>query len=233
MEETFSGGIYGILFYYSLYSIITICVVSRYINIYRLIKSHLGEIRSEVSVVNRMILPVFILSFIEAPLNWWAQVIMAKNAGMVAISTMTAILQIRNFVIILPSYYMNTFTSFATSLNAQHNYKVYYDKFGKSIIIFFIGSLLSIVVFQIFSKLILGLYGTEYTEDSFPFFIANLSIPLLLIGNLLKIDLIPIVITIHNDRNGVPGPNQNNQQALPMLNIVFEKSLPQVIKPSK
>lgn len=188
--NNYIGGIYGILFYYSLYSIITICVVSRYINIYRLIKSHLGEIRSEVSVVNRMILPVFFLSFIEAPLNWWAQVIMAKNAGMVAISTMTAILQIRNFVIILPSYYMNTFTSFATSLNAQHNYKVYYDKFGKSIIIFFVGSLLLLVVSQIFSRQILGLYGTEYTEDSFPFFIANLSIPLLLVGNLLKIDLI-------------------------------------------
>lgn len=60
--NNYIGGIYGILFYYSLYSIITICVVSRYINIYRLIKSHLGEIRSEVSVVNRMILPVFILS---------------------------------------------------------------------------------------------------------------------------------------------------------------------------
>ena len=137
-----------------------------------------------------MIIPVFILSFIEAPLNWWAQVIMAKNAGMVAISTMTAILQIRNFVIILPSYYMNTFTSFATSLNTQHNYKVYYDKFGKSIIIFFVGSLLLLVVFQIFSRQILGLYGTEYTDDSFPFFIANLSIPLLLVGNLLKIDLV-------------------------------------------
>ena len=50
---------------------------------------------------------------------------------------------------------------------------------------------------------------------------------------LLKIDLIPIVITIHNDRNGVPGPNQNNQQALPKANIALEKSLPQVIAPNK
>lgn len=188
--NNYIGGIYGMLIYYGLYSVITICIVGRYINIYSIIKSHFVEIRSEVSVVNRMILPVFILSFIEAPLNWWAQVIMAKNAGMVAISTMTAILQIRNFVIILPVYYMNTFTSFATSLNAQHNYKVYYDKFGKSIIAFVLGSFLLLVVFQIFSRQILGLYGTEYAEDSFPFFIANLSIPFLLVGNLLKIDLI-------------------------------------------
>lgn len=188
--NNYIGGIYGMLLYYGLYSVITICVVGRYINIYRIIKSYYREIRSEVSVVNRMILPVFILSFIEAPLNWWAQVIMAKNAGMVVISTMTAILQIRNFVIILPSYYMNTFTSFATSLNAQHNYKVYYNKFGKSIIVFILGSFLLLVVFQIFSRQILGLYGTDYAEDSFPFFIANLSIPFLLVGNLLKIDLI-------------------------------------------
>lgn len=188
--NNYIGGIYGMLLYYSSYSVITICIVSRYINIYRIIKRHFKEIRSEVSVVNRMILPVFILSFIEAPLNWWAQVIMAKNAGMVAISTMTAILQIRNLVIILPSYYMNTFTSFATLLNAQHNYKEYYNKFGKSIIVFILGSFLLLVVFQFFSKQILGLYGTEYTEDSFPFFVANLSIPFLLVGNLLKIDLI-------------------------------------------
>ena len=184
------GGIYGILLYYALYSIITICVVSRYINIYKVVKSHIGEVRGELPVINRMILPVFILSFIEAPLNWWAQVIMAKNAGMVAIGTMTAILQIRNFVIILPSYYFNTFTSFATSLNAQHDYKAYYGKFGQSIIVFIGGSLLMILVFQIFSRQILGLYGAAYAEDSFPFFIANLAIPFLLIGNLLKIDLI-------------------------------------------
>ena len=38
---------------------------------------------------------------------------------------------------------------------------------------------------------------------------------------------------MHNDRNGVPGPNQNNQQALPKANIALEKSLPQVITPNK
>ena len=52
------------------------------------------------------------------------------------------------------------------------------------------GGLLMIVVFQIFSKQILGLYGAAYADDSFPFFIANLAIPFLLVGNLLKIDLI-------------------------------------------
>lgn len=188
--NNYIGGIYGMLLYYAIYSVITICVVSHYVSICKVIKSHIGEIRSELPVINRMILPVFILSFIEAPLNWWAQVIMAKNAGMVAISTMTAILQIRNFVIILPSYYFNTFTSFATSLNTQHNYKAYYNKFSKSIIVFVIASLLMFVVLQIFSRQILGLYGAAYAEDSFPFFIANLSIPFLLVGNLLKIDLI-------------------------------------------
>lgn len=187
---SYKGGIYGVLFYYTLYSIITLCVVRYYVDIIRMIKNEMKNIKGEISVVNKMILPVFILSFVEAPLNWWAQVIMAQHAGMVAISTMTAILQIRNFVIILPSYYMNTFTSFATSLNTQHNYVAYYDKFKKSIFVFTIVSLVLIVLFQICSKQILGLYGNEYVEDSIPFLIANLAIPLLIIGNLLKIDLI-------------------------------------------
>ena len=51
--------------------------------------------------------------------------------------------------------------------------------------------------------------------------------------SLLNSPLTPIVITIHNGKNGVPGPNQNNQQALPKANIALEKSLPQVITPNK
>lgn len=188
--NNYEGAIYGILLYYSLYSIITLCIVGYFIKIVREIKKEFRNIKNEISVVNKMILPVFVLSFVEAPLNWWAQVIMTKHAGLAAISTMTAILQIRNVVIILPSYYMNTFTSFATSLNAEKKYVVYYAKFKKSAIVFTLISFVLIVVFQLLNKEILGLYGREYTEDTIPFLIANVSIPLLIIGNLLKIDLI-------------------------------------------
>ena len=188
--NSYKGAIYGILSYYSLYSIITLCVVRHYTDIISVVKQEVNNIKGELPVVNKMIFPVFVLSFIEAPLNWWAQIIMAQHAGMVAISTMTAILQIRNIVIILPSYYMNTFTSFATSLNAQKQYSAYYGKFRKSAVVFTITSILVIVLFQLFSKEILGLYGSAYIEDTKPFFIANMAIPLLIVGNLLKIDLI-------------------------------------------
>ena len=44
---------------------------------------------------------------------------------------------------------------------------------------------------------------------------------------------IPIVIMMQSGINGVPGPNQNNQQALPIPKHHLEKSLPHVITLNK
>lgn len=188
--DGYKGGIYGVFSYYGVYALISLYAVLRHVPLRRYFKSAMMGSKDEVRVIQKMIFPVFMLSFIEAPLNWWAQLLLAKTGGMEAISSMTAILQIRNFAIILPSYYINTFTSFASTSNAAKDFNSYYRKFSKSQKLFWIASILLFLALQLSDNVILRMYGEAYVNDTYPFLIANLAIPFLIIGNLLKIDLI-------------------------------------------
>ena len=185
-----SGAIIGMLIYYVLYSIYSLIVLNRITSIkYCFVGAFTGW-RSELSIIHRMILPVFLLSFIEAPINWWAQLLLTQQSSYEAIGSMTAIMQIRNIVILIPAYFLNAFTSFASSLNANNSHIEYFNKFKRTMTWFFIGSSLVVILLICCRKILLGLYGPAYTTDSIPFVIAIIAMPLYILCSLLKVNLL-------------------------------------------
>lgn len=184
------GAIIGVLVYYALYSLISLFILSRYINILTSIRKYSKGAYSEIPTLYKVILPVFLLSFIDAPVNWWAQVYMSNLEGMESIASMTVILQIRNIMLLIPTYYFSTLTTFVARQNAEGNLISYYSKFNKSIRYLLLFSILGVFSLQLLEQPILGLFGGEYKNDFFPYLISNLAIPFLIIGNLLKIDLV-------------------------------------------
>lgn len=184
------GAIIGMLIYYVLYSVYSLIVLNRIVSIkYYFVEAFTGW-RSELAIIHRMILPVFLLSFIEAPINWWAQLLLTQYDSYEAIGSMTAIMQIRNVVILIPAYFLNAFTSFASSLNANNNHSEYFKKFRKAMSWFLIGSSLVAILFICCNKILLGLYGPEYSTDSTPFAIAIIAMPLYILSSLLKVNLL-------------------------------------------
>lgn len=184
------GAIIGVLLYYTFYSLISLFVLSKKINILSSIRKYYKGIYNEFSTLYKVILPVFLLSFIDAPINWWAQVYMSKIEGMESIASMTVILQVRNVVLLLPTYYFSTLTTFVARQNAESNHVAYYSKFNKSIKLLLLFSIGGVLLLQFFDQFILKLFGSEYANELWAYLISNLAIPFLVIANLLKVDLV-------------------------------------------
>lgn len=184
------GAIVGVLLYYTLYSLISLFLLSRNVNIIASIRKYSKNAYKEISTLYKIIFPVFLLSFIDAPVNWWAQVYMSKLEGMESIASMTVILQVRNIMLLIPTYYFSTLTTFVARQNAEGCLISYYSKFNKSIKCLLLFSVFGVFLLQLLEQPILGLFGGEYKNEFFPYLISNLAIPFLIIGNLLKIDLV-------------------------------------------
>ena len=137
-----------------------------------------------------MIIPVFLMSFIEAPITWWAQVLLAKYDTMKSIGEMTVILQIRNVIMIIPSYFFSTFMTFAAKMRAERNYVNYFSRFNLIGIFIFVSSIIVVVAFCICGEYILTLYGKEYENCLLAFIVAMSTLPFLLLSNLLKINMV-------------------------------------------
>ena len=185
------GAVLGLLSYYLLYALISILICIRRLPIKSsLSKLTMISLKSQFGILWIMIIPVFVLSFVEAPINWWAQVLMTKYDTIGAVGSMSAILQIRNLLIIVPNYFFSTFTAFQASFNAQGNQKQYFSNLKKAFCgCIFIG-LCSALVLSMLGAPILGLYGSEYTTDLFGFYIAMASFPFLITISLFRSSLL-------------------------------------------
>lgn len=184
-----TGAFCGIISYYFIYAVACIIVLLKLHPFQNLWENSKG-FRKERSVIPQMILPIFLMSFFEAPVLWIAQLLLNKYGTMSAVGSMTAIMQIRNFIILIPSYFSNTFLSFASELNANKDYTGYLSKFRQLGVIFILTGLLLCMFFSVFASPILGLYGAEYKADMPSMIISNIGIPMLMLVNLYKIDLI-------------------------------------------
>ncbi len=184
-----NGAIIGVLLYYTLYSLVCLFIVFR-ISSLRGLFARLRGFKSEIMVVPKMILPVFIMSFIEAPVFWIVQVIVAQYGSMESIGSITAILQIRNFGMLIPTYFANTYIAFAGELNAQKRYDAYFSQFDKLIKSYLIVGMLLAILFSLLSIPFLSLYGNAYVCDWPAMIIANVSLPLFMLVGLIRISLV-------------------------------------------
>ena len=75
----YEGAVYGMLLYYLIYAVVSLIYSLKLTNVRKFISNNITGIWSEASVIWNMILPMFLLSFVEAPITWWAQVLLTKH----------------------------------------------------------------------------------------------------------------------------------------------------------
>lgn len=185
------GAIIGLLLYYLIYGVISIYIIAKKTELFALLQTtKWSAIKSEFVVLWTMILPVFILSFVEAPINWWSQVLMAKYDTIGSIGSMSAILQIRNLLMIIPSYFFSTFTTFQASLNAQGNQARYFSNLKKAFCVCLIIGILGSIILSLLGDYLLGLYGNAYRSEINAFYVAMSAFPMLITVSLMKSNML-------------------------------------------
>lgn len=130
---------------------------------------------------------MFLMSFIEAPAFWIAQLLLSKSGGFAAIGATAIIMQLRNVVMIIPSYFFTTFMAFAAKMNSERNLEAYFTKFDNLIKLVTIIGCGCIAIFVLFGSWILKIFGSEYTVFYAPLIWGSLPLPILLITSLLRI----------------------------------------------
>lgn len=186
-----NGAVTGLLLYYIAYTIISVFVLLKRTSLFASFKNiRLPQLKEEAIVIWTMILPVFVLSFVEAPINWWAQVLMVKYDTIGAVGSMSAILQIRNLLIIVPNYFFSTFTTFQATLNASGNQTKYFSNLTKVFWGCLLAGIVATVILSLCGSFLLGLYGDLYKADIDAFYVAMLAFPMMITISLMKSSLL-------------------------------------------
>lgn len=187
------GGAYGAIMalylYYAIYSLVCLHFMLKFAPINKVFLQSKGFIKQHSSLY-KMILPVFILSFIEAPIFWYLQVLLTKDATVEAVAGMTVMKQLRNFAVLIPTYFFTTFLAFAGRMNAERKYAEYFNKFDCFLKIFTLVGITTGFILSVCGKGILWLYSPEYVSDWLSLCISNICIPLAMMITLVKQELL-------------------------------------------
>lgn len=182
-----SGCIISLLIYYFLFSIIGLFFVMFYRNKFsRFIR--VDELMSQKKTVYKIIIPVFVMSFIDTPILWFAQAEIIRRDSFEVLAGLSVILQIRNIIQILPTYYFQAFVPIVSTLRIT-NVKEYFNKFKKTSNFQILFYLILFPFFVFFGKDILSLFGSSYVEYYNSFIISFFVLFLVLQSVLFKIHL--------------------------------------------
>lgn len=184
------GAICGLLLYYVIYSLFSLFFFVRKVDFKLWRMTSRNAIKAESSIIWTMILPVFILSFVEAPVNWWSQVLMANYDSMQSVGSMSAILQIRNILIIVPNYFFSTFIAFQASMNAEGQHDKYFSYLHRAMWGCIGVGVVMALLMCLLGPFVLGLYGKAYIADTSALYVAMVSFPLLMCVSLFRGSLI-------------------------------------------
>lgn len=156
-----NGAIYALLIYYLFFSVIGLLVVSKYNkSVHYLVK--VEELTSQKACLKKIIIPVFLMSFVEAPLLWFAQAEIAKRGSYALVGGLSVILTIRYAIQVLPTYFYQAFTPIVTLLNMKGEYREYFNKFKKVSIALALVFVVLFVVLVLTGKFILGIFNEVY-----------------------------------------------------------------------
>lgn len=183
------GAIIGLLLYYTIFSIAGLMIVL-ITNKRDHIFGAVDNIWSERSIIITMILPVFFMSFIDAPLNWLAQSIVAKYDSYSSVGSLTVISQIRTFIILLPTYFFQAFMPFVTVSNSKKEYQEYFSKFkrmGRTLV--WVGIVLFVLV-ATFGKFLLSIFNEVYVDDIDGYYVGMAFLPIHLFVILYKVHMV-------------------------------------------
>lgn len=184
-----NGALIGVISYYALYSIVSLSILQYKYHI----SNRIHQITSawqEKGALYTMVIPLFLMSFIDAPVMWVAQVILSKSGSMESIGSMTAMMQIRTLAMLIPSYFSNTYIAFAGELNSEKRYGDYYRQFAKITRLYLYIGIGMLLVFSAGAYPILFLYGRHFVGDWPAMIVSNFGIPLTMLIGLFRIDLL-------------------------------------------
>jgi O-antigen/teichoic acid export membrane protein len=184
-----NGAVWGLYLYYALYAIVSMACIFRVERPIQVLGS-LGGFWIEYHSIFKMVLPVFILSFIEAPIFWYLQVLMTRYSSAEAVGSMTVMKQVRNLALLVPNYFFTTYIAFAGKMNAERQHVAYFSQFDRLIKWFCLAGIGMAIVISLLSQPTLFLFGREYIQDWPVLVICCLGIPISLMMSLIKQSLI-------------------------------------------
>lgn len=183
------GALVALLIYYATFSVSFLICFGRVSPLFFSFDRISGFIH-QWRVLPTMIVPVFVASFIEAPMFWIMQVMLTKYSSVAAVGGMTVMKQVRNFALLIPNYFFNTYVAFAGKLNAEKNFKLYFSQFDRFIRYFLLIGIALFIVFSILNRPILWLYHPDYVTEWKSLIISSACIPFSLVLSLVRNDLI-------------------------------------------
>ncbi len=183
------GAIIGLLLYYTFFSIAGLIIVL-ITNKRDHILGAVDNMWSERSIIYTMILPVFIMSFIDAPLNWFAQSIVAKYDSYSSVGSLTVISQIRTFIILLPTYFFQAFMPFVAVSNSKKEYNEYFSKFERMGRILILAGIVLFTIVAVFGKFLLSIFNEVYVEDIDAYYVGMVFLPIHLFVILYKVHMV-------------------------------------------
>lgn len=184
-----NGAVIGLYIFYFVYSTVSAIIVFKLEPPSKYFRKFKGA-SHEYKAIFKMILPVFIMSFVEAPIFWVLQVMLTRYSTIDSVGSMTVMKQLRNFATLIPNYFFNTYIAFAGALTAEKKYREYFAQFDKLLKWFLYLGLVMFVAFSLSSKWLLFLYGKEYMDDWFCLIICCIGIPIGLVTTLIRQSLI-------------------------------------------
>ncbi len=182
------GAILSLLIYYFLFSIAGLMVLwffNRKEN--RLVP--VNSVFSEWRSIYKMIIPMFLMAFIDAPIDWTGQSMVARYESYAAVGIITIVAQIRTFTILLPTYFFQTFIPFVAELNVKRKYKDYFDKYKKVFRILFPLSLIAFLLLLCCGKFLLRLFNPIFVDYYDVYCIGVALLPLMIVQILFKVNL--------------------------------------------
>lgn len=184
----YKGAIWALLLYYFLFSVSGVLLLVSYNK-----KTHyivkVENIREQKQSIFKMIIPIFLMSFIEAPLIWVAQAEIGRSASYALVGSLSVILTIRYLIQIVPTYFYQSFIPHVTLLNSEKKFNSYFRKFNQVALMLFLASLFLIPFLILFGKLLLSIFNKSYIECYDSFRLSVYIIPLLLFSTLYKLNM--------------------------------------------
>ena len=184
-----NGALWAVLLYYLSSTLVSLIPFIKRLDL-KQFQSRIIGWSKERMVVIKVILPMFILSFVEAPAFWVAQLILTHSGGYKSIAAMAIIMQIRSIILIIPGYFYGTYLSFASKMNAEGNYTAYFKKFDMLTVRILFISLITVLILIIFGRLILEVFGHNYVDYYDAYLWGILALPFFLVGYLLRVHFV-------------------------------------------
>lgn len=181
-----TGALFGILTYAFLYACLSLFFISKISSGEGINLLSFKNLSSEYDELKNMTIPIFISSIIEAPVFWFTQLILIKNAGVASNGILNALLQTRNLILIIPGYVgLVILPILSKNIDNQSLYK---QKFKLALKINILISVVCILPLIIFPKIFLSIYGKGFlgSYNYFDSLLCYASIPIIIVANLYQ-----------------------------------------------